>query len=37
MKIRMAEEKDIPAIGKLLVQVLNIHAEERPDLLFLIR
>lgn len=32
MKIRMAEEKDIPAIGKLLVQVLNIHAEERPDL-----
>ena len=35
MKIRMAEEKDITAIGQLLVQVLNIHAEERPDLFLL--
>lgn len=32
MKIRNAEEKDIPVIEKLLMQVLNIHAEERPDL-----
>lgn len=32
MKIRMAEEKDIPALQKLLMEVLNIHAEGRPDI-----
>ncbi len=32
MKIRMAEEKDIPALQKLLMEVLNIHAKGRPDI-----
>lgn len=31
MKIRRAHEKDIPRIIELLHQVLNIHAEIRPD------
>ena len=31
MKIRKAEEKDIPKIMELLGQVLQIHAEIRPD------
>ena len=31
MKIRKAEEKDIPRIMELLSQVLQIHAEIRPD------
>ena len=31
MKIRKAEEKDIPRIMELLGQVLQIHAEIRPD------
>ena len=33
MKIRKAEEKDIPRIMELLGQVLQIHAEIRPDCL----
>lgn len=32
MKIRRAEEKDIPRIDALLSQVLEIHASIRPDL-----
>ncbi|MDO5121371.1 MAG: GNAT family N-acetyltransferase, partial [Erysipelotrichaceae bacterium] len=32
MIVRRAEERDIPKILDLLVQVLNIHAEGRPDL-----
>lgn len=32
MNIRRAEDKDIPRIDKLLTQVLNIHAEGRPDI-----
>ena len=32
MKIRKAEEKDIPRIDDLLSQVLEIHAAIRPDL-----
>lgn len=32
MKIRRAEEKDIPRINALLSQVLEIHAALRPDL-----
>lgn len=32
MIIRRAEEKDIPSIIKLLEQVLEIHAEIRPDI-----
>lgn len=32
MIIRRAMERDIPKILDLLVQVLNIHAEGRPDL-----
>lgn len=32
MKIRRAEDKDIPRIDALLTQVLNIHAEGRPDI-----
>ena len=32
MKIRRAEEKDIPRIDTLLSQVLEIHAAIRPDL-----
>ena len=31
MKIRKAEEKDIPRIMELLGQVLQSHAEIRPD------
>ena len=32
MKIRRAEEKDIPNLIELLEQVLQIHAEIRPDI-----
>lgn len=32
MKIRKAEEKDIPRLGDLLLQVCRIHNEGRPDL-----
>ena len=32
MKIRKAEKKDIPRILVLLEQVLQIHAEIRPDI-----
>jgi ribosomal protein S18 acetylase RimI-like enzyme len=32
MHVRRAAERDIPAIERLLLQVLNIHAEGRPDL-----
>lgn len=32
MNIRLAAEKDIPCIMKLLSEVLTIHADERPDL-----
>ena len=32
MKIRRAEEKDIPNMMELLGQVLQIHAEIRPDI-----
>lgn len=32
MKIRRAEEKDIPRIGELLSQVLEVHHKGRPDL-----
>lgn len=32
MNIRLAEEKDIDSVIKLLTQVLNIHAEIRPDI-----
>jgi ribosomal protein S18 acetylase RimI-like enzyme len=32
MHVRRAAERDIPAIERLLSQVLNIHAEGRPDL-----
>ena len=32
MNIRRANEVDIPAISKLLAQVLGIHHEGRPDL-----
>ena len=32
MKIRKAEEKDIPRLLALLEQVLQIHAEIRPDI-----
>ena len=31
VKIRRAEEKDIKRMIELLLQVLNIHAEIRPD------
>lgn len=34
MLIRKAEEKDIPRILELLGQVLQIHADIRPDILF---
>lgn len=34
MKIRKAEKKDIPRILELLGQVLQIHAEIRPDILY---
>ncbi|MCH4082847.1 MAG: GNAT family N-acetyltransferase [Olsenella sp.] len=32
MQVRRAEEKDIPKIMDLLVQVCNVHADGRPDL-----
>ena len=32
MIVRRAQERDIPKILDLLLQVLNIHAEGRPDL-----
>ncbi|MCH4219255.1 MAG: hypothetical protein LKF65_03225 [Lactobacillus delbrueckii] len=32
MQIRRAQVKDIPAIMKLLSQVLEIHASIRPDI-----
>ena len=32
MKIRKAEEKDIPRLLALLEQVLQIHAKIRPDI-----
>ena len=32
MKIRKAKEKDIPRLLTLLGQVLQIHAEIRPDI-----
>lgn len=32
MKIRLAEEKDIPYLHKLLVQVHAVHYKGRPDL-----
>ena len=32
MDIRRAEEKDIPRIIELLKQVLQIHADIRPDI-----
>lgn len=32
MKIRRAEEKDIPRILELLVQVNDVHSDGRPDL-----
>ena len=34
MKIRKAEKKDIPRILELLGQVLQIHAEIRPDIFY---
>ena len=35
MNIRRAEEKDIPRIIELLKQVLQIHADIRPDIFIL--
>lgn len=32
MKIRIAEERDIPRLGDLLLQVCRVHHEGRPDL-----
>lgn len=32
MNIRKAEERDIPRIGELLLQVCRVHCEGRPDL-----
>lgn len=32
MTVRKAEEKDIPVLKKLLMEVLNIHAQGRPDI-----
>ncbi len=32
MTVRRAEEKDIPVLKKLLMEVLNIHAQGRPDI-----
>ncbi len=32
MTIRKAEKKDIPALKKLLAQVLQVHVDGRPDL-----
>ena len=30
--IRRAQNRDIPGINKLLVQVCNVHADSRPDI-----
>ena len=32
MTIRRAEEKDIPRLGELLLQVCRVHHQGRPDL-----
>lgn len=32
MNIRQAEEKDIPRLGELLLQVCGVHHQGRPDL-----
>ena len=32
MRIRQAEERDIPQIGELLLQVCRVHWQGRPDL-----
>lgn len=32
MKIRRAQERDIPRLGELLLQVCRVHHEGRPDL-----
>lgn len=32
MNIRQAEERDIPRMGELLLQVCRVHCEGRPDL-----
>ena len=32
MNVRRAEERDIPRIGELLLQVAELHAKARPDL-----
>lgn len=32
MKARRAEERDIPRIAELLLQVAKVHADGRPDL-----
>lgn len=32
MRIRLAEERDIPGLNRLLRQVANVHHEGRPDL-----
>ena len=32
MTIRFAEEKDIPRLGELLLQVCQVHHQGRPDL-----
>lgn len=32
MNVRRAEERDIPRIGELLLQVAELHAKGRPDL-----
>lgn len=32
MTVRRAEEKDIPVLKTLLMEVLNIHAQRRPDI-----
>lgn len=32
MNIRKAEERDIPRMGELLLQVCRVHCEGRPDL-----
>ena len=32
MNIRRAEERDIPRMGELLLQVCRVHCEGRPDL-----
>ncbi len=32
MQVRRAQEKDIPELERMLLQVLNIHAAGRPDI-----